>query len=626
VSTAITKLAGRLGRDTAIFAAATFATVILAFVNAGVVTRHLSPAEFGRLAVYYFFAALLTVAYGLMTLQGTLLWIFGSAGEEDLDDEEGVRRVPRGSKRRALTTGLLMAIVVGGTGTAAAALFSRPLNHLLLGDSAGHAAVVIAAASGGMGGLWRLVSSVFRFAGRPWAYAILINARPVLVIACIIFAVSRGATVEAILTATLVGTGLAVIVGLIATAPNYAFRVSIADVRPMLGAGLVYVPFVIAIWIIQNVDLFILSRFAPDQEVGVYRLANRIGSVVSYIVSAFLIAWVPVSQTPLFDAARRERGVAGLGNLLVFYFALACMYMLLGLTVGANALAQIFPASYGKAAPLIPVVGTGFLAYGFFVVLYRAASFPDRRRKYFTLACVCSILFVGLCLLLVPPFGGYGAAEAVIGAFAVASVGMLVLSERGPSPLLLRWRALALGAALAAACFGLDVLVEGGSSRAELLLDLAALLLYPVLLVLLGVVPRDHVRALRGIVASTLRPSARGRRQLARRLSELPAGDRDLALRMVDDRRGASGMPGEGSADTVRVLRRLADAGPPTEQDDEIAAYLMNRGAIADRRDHWQRLRRTGVNPLELHELARTLADLERLPRRVWREAGGPRS
>ena len=50
------------------------------------VTRFLGPAEFGQLALLLVFAAFLTVFYNVGTLQGTFIWVFGSAGEEDVDN------------------------------------------------------------------------------------------------------------------------------------------------------------------------------------------------------------------------------------------------------------------------------------------------------------------------------------------------------------------------------------------------------------------------------------------------------------------------------------------------------------------------------------------------------------
>ena len=79
---------------------------ILALASIAVVTRFLGPPEFGQLALLLTFAAFLTVFYNVGTLQGTFLWVFGSAGEEDVEDTGESSQA--GTKRRALGTGLII--------------------------------------------------------------------------------------------------------------------------------------------------------------------------------------------------------------------------------------------------------------------------------------------------------------------------------------------------------------------------------------------------------------------------------------------------------------------------------------------------------------------------------------
>ena len=68
-------------------------TFVLALISIIVTTRFLTPAEFGELALLLTFAAFLTVIYNVGILQGTFTYVFGSAGEEEVDDAR--RRRPR---------------------------------------------------------------------------------------------------------------------------------------------------------------------------------------------------------------------------------------------------------------------------------------------------------------------------------------------------------------------------------------------------------------------------------------------------------------------------------------------------------------------------------------------------
>ena len=73
-------------------------------------------------------------------------------------------------------------------------------------------------------------------------------------------------------------------------------------------------PIIISIWIAQNVDIYTLSCFAPEDEVGLYRLANRMGAFLDYFTAALFMAWTPLRGSSTFAAAVPERGKDALGG------------------------------------------------------------------------------------------------------------------------------------------------------------------------------------------------------------------------------------------------------------------------------------------------------------------------
>ena len=611
---AAAQLARRLGGDALVLGAGSVVTVVLAFVNVAVVTRQLAPAAFGELAVYYVFAALLTILYGLCSLQGTLTWVFGSSGEEEVDDE-AQQRAPGQDKRRALTTGLTITVGIVVLGTAVVWLAAEPLAEVLLGATGDPQTLVLAAVSAAVGAVWRLVSNVQRFSGRSASFAALLNVRPVLVLVCTVVILADGGGVDDVIAATVLGTVLSIAVGLIATLPNYAPSLGRADIVPILTSGAVYTPLVVFVWIVQNADLYILSQFASNSEVGVYRLANRAASVVSYAVSALLIAWVPMSRTSLFDAARKERGTTGLGRLFLMYYVLTGAGLVLITSVGADVLASVAPASYSEAAKLIPTVAVGFFVYGLFVVIYRSASFPRRRRRYFSLSGLAAATLLTAGPFLAKQYGSQGIALAVILSFSIAAAGMLVLSERGPTPLDLEWWRLTGALLLAVACYGVDV---GGRSLlgdGAILPAAAAGTAYAGLLVWLGLLPREHLRILLSVASSMFK-----RGPATKELAALRTPDR-LALQPFFARPGPGERTDADFSEAVRILRTLADRPGNSADDAAIGRYLLSGEPSAELELRRQDLRRRGVDPLELHELEEVVVRLRRSsPRMSWED------
>src|SRR4051794_6117404 len=92
---------------------------VFGILSIAVLTRLLSLAEFGRLALLLFFAAMLTLFYNAPSLQGTLMRVFGAGDDEsgEIEDDEALAS----DKRKALTTGLTVTVATVLVGTAVVA-------------------------------------------------------------------------------------------------------------------------------------------------------------------------------------------------------------------------------------------------------------------------------------------------------------------------------------------------------------------------------------------------------------------------------------------------------------------------------------------------------------------------
>ena len=421
---------------------------------------------------------------------------------------------------------------------------------------------------------------------------VLSNLRPVLVLAISLPLVIEGAHVAGVLVGTAVGTAVSVLLGLIACRRNFAFAFDRSLVLPMLRWGLPFVPLIVSFWVIHNVDLFILSDVASSSEVGLYRVASRIAAVASYFLSAFLMAWTPLRRTSLFIAAEEETE-GGIRSTIVTYFALGSMGLLVALTTGADALIHVAGPAYADAAGLIPVLGLAFVAYGAFVVTYRAVRFPNRRRTYVLLAAAAAVVFLVAALLLTPPLGGYGAALAPVIAFTLATAALVLCSSRGSVPLRFDPR-IAGAVALAAACILVSVLLGDLVGPARPLLDFAALVSYPLGIVALGILPVDHLAPLGRMTWSALQGLSGGGGRPVLDLGGLEAEQRRLLLlaaqgdlatgRARASRSGRWCVACAGSASSGGGQPRRRDRGVPALAG--LGGRPGRGGAAATRRGH----------------------------------------
>jgi O-antigen/teichoic acid export membrane protein len=616
------RLGARLTRDAALYTAGAFFGFVISLVNVAVLTRFLVPSEYGQLALLLMFSAGLTVLYNLGSLQGTFVWVFGASEDEEVDADQD--QPSAADKRRALSTGFLVSLIISAIGTVLVFALAPGIAALLLGDGTEGNLIRIAALSGAAGAVWRLTVNVMRLERRPYGFVALNSARPILVVAMVVPLIASGHGAGGAMAGTAIGTAIAVAIALVVTRRSFEFAFGVRDLKMILRRGVIFVPIIACFWIAQNVDLFALSRYTTDAELGLYRLASRFGAFASYFSSALFMAYTPLVRTSAFAAVERARGKGVLGGDLLTYFVLSATLLILGMTVAADGLVRIAPPAYADAAPLIPILAGAFLAHGLLIAIYRVSSFPLRRTAYTASAIVSAAVFIAGAAFLIPLMGAPGAALAVTLGFLTGASGLIYLSQRGPTPLRIEYGRIVLGVALAAACLALARGVGSLAGRWQPAVELVALILYPVLLAVTGVVRRDEREALANMLRQLL-PRNRGRAEIQEGLRRItPREYAGLELAVVYRwpvselaSMAATGID-ESSADLVAALRSVSGLGGPTENDSRVGEYLFSDQPVAERDALARSLWSDHIDPEDLHVLEATLEGLQRLPRRAW--------
>lgn len=650
----------RLGRHSAVYMGGAAATFVFGLVNVAVLTRMLPIEEFGRLAVYLILATLLSTLYNLGSLQGILISVFGVAdGDEEIALDEAEGKPSAIDRERALTTGVLLTIAIAALGTAAVFALA-PLIADVLGAPGELEEVRLAALCGATGAVWRLVHNIARLERRPGLYSVLGLARPAFALAFGVGFVVAGFGVEGALGGIAAGTAVAIPLAIVVGRHNYALGLDLGIVPDVFRRGAFVVPIILAMFIITNVDLFLVSVYAPADAVGPYRVAARLGAGVSYLVSAVTMAWLPLRRTPLHTAMREKHGPSGFGATLLTAFLLVCIWVVLGLTLLADVLIGIAPESYAEAAPLVPLVGLGIVASGVTLLIYRGAKFPNRRRNYIAVLLAAAAVFLVAGLVLIPLYDGYGAAIAQIIAFGFAAAVMLWLAQRSEHPLPIQYGRLGRGVALGLLCIGLGQLVSPLAGDWRVLVDLVILAAFPALLVAARAFPGEELRAF--VDLSRPAPPRRRSEEMLAKLEQLDpldrrvvsmlvpkgsspaqaakvldASEQEAMARFVASLRALSPAPSErgaeddeaepgvaenGAGENGRAENGEEESGEAVDRDPEIGAYLLADGGIASRDWLGEQLCEEGVDPLDLDVLDLTLGRLRRIPRREWERLG----
>ena len=640
LGTQLLRYSGIHGVGMVVANALTFAAII-------VVANFTDPAEFGQLGLLMFLSGLLTLLFTLASKQGTLKRTFGGDDDEDDDDDEDEDLA--GDSRRSFGTGLATIALVSTLGTGICIALAQPIADALLGDGANSTLVIYAALTGGAGAIFRLASIAIWIERRPYPYIAVETARPVIILAAVVPLLVAGGGIKGAIAAQAIGTALAAVLALGALRGSWTPCFDLAEAVAIYRKGAIRVPLVLSMWVVSYADIFILSRFVSDAEVGTYLLASRAAFLVAILPGGYRKALRPLQKTTMFQAVEVEYGVGEARGTQFGYFTLMLAGTMLATAVMATVIVRIAPESYSDAAPLIPLIAGGLVAPTVYRMLNKSVKYADKRNPFILGAVFAMLAFIGLALLLVPAIGVEGAPLAMIGAFIPPSLFIFTRSQRGRSPIRLPWRSMVLSVGIAAAVALAHGLIDPGGLILEIVTGLLAIALWAVLCLLTGAVPKAHRAPLKSMLRG-LRDRGHGF-EVAAGLEALNPRERKVLRRAIV--RGmspvqaatpllkGSGGNGSGSAEAsvvlVELLRRTAAeggaAGLPEgyarsgsrprdrERDARIGAFLFADGPIAERDQIGKRLINEGVaEPFDLHTLEAVIGSLQRAGKPAWKK------
>lgn len=619
-------MGGRFTRDTAIYVMGQLAIGPLGLVSVMVLTRVLNPSQYGELALLFFFSGYLTTLYNTGSLHGTFMLVYGaSEGEGDEVDSDASVSM---ESRRALGTGMVLTLMIVTVGTVVCVLLAPSISQLMLHRRSGVALVLWAAAYAAAGSLWRLAVTVFRMERQPSRYAVLNAMRPLFVVAGSVPLVLLGFGIEGALAGTVVGTLAAAAVCIAMARHSYALAFSRADAREIMRRGSLVVVPVLALFAVHNGDVALLSLFASAHAVGVYRVASRFAAVPSYFASAFLMAWAPLEHGVLFQATYRHVGAERVRGRILTYYLLSSATIVLALDVGAHGLMQLAGAADRSAAPLIPLIGVGFVCYGLFIVLVRIVKLDKRRMLFYSGGAVLSVVLdVVFSIVLIPKLGAYGLPLATICgmlitcALWIVAVKCLMGASISFEPKPLIGLATAVAIAIAVQAIGLAVWPAGRPVVMALVL-----VSYVGAVFAFKVVPRRHIGLLRRLASVAARrgmggadPTSGLAHLAPARRNVLAAIERDgISVDVLAERLGWARSRVQN--EYVGALRELISAPAPASVafDTGIAEYLLSKLNLARRDILGRELVEEGVEGLALMELDEASKQLRAHPHDQW--------
>lgn len=612
----------RVMRNSSVQAVSLVVGNLIQLVSVMVVAAFLGPSEMARYALLIFLAGLVAQIASLLVKPGTVRRTFGGGDDDDDDDDDDV---VSSSPPHTLGAGLAWAIALGLISTALIYVLRQPIADVLLGDPEDEGLVALAGLLAGATLVFKICDITLWLERRPGSFLIADTARPVLALAALVALLATGAGVEGAMIGTLIGTAAAGIVGLVLLAGSFEPNFDLGEIKQIILRGRYRAPIVMSFWLIQNADIFLLSRFVDHAELGVYSLASRLGFVVSFLPQGFRMGMRPLRKSAMWDAFQDQYGKQTAGGQLLAYFSLICILAVLAMVLGGRALVDAAPPEYSDAANLIPLTALGFVGPALYRTINQNVNLPNKRPLFIGGVVSAALLFIGVTWALAGEIGVYAAPVGMIVGFGIPASFLFFRGQFGKKPLYFPYRQVGTAFLLAAAIAGGARLLPELNPVIDLLIAAVLCLLWVVLLIPLHAIPRQHwkplihmLRSFRRGTPATFRPR-KGLRSLD------PTTRDELRLAVVGRLPRSRLVPGAGDEGLrlVRALRRVAErggvpAGEPTDQDAEMAVFLFEDASTAVRNASMRNLLADGADANDLRSMEDLVNTLAGVPVEAW--------
>lgn len=408
------------------FSAATALSRALAFVLLPIMTRAVTPAEYGELSVTLTIAGVAATALGQGLDVGVVRNYFQLEGQPNERD-----RYVYSAWQYSLVTSFVGALLFCAIGA-----------PIVAGsDILGPDSLSLAFIGAGLSAVTTTVPfAVLRASQR---------IRPFLIIGVGNALATSGATVLAVvvLDGGVMGWLAAIIGANALTLALAAVIVPYRRPRPFewrytkdaLSLGLPMVPHYMSHWGLQVADRLVLATVVSATAVGVYSLAANMAIPAMVILTSVTQGFYPAYSR----AGSSAEGRSELGNTVMLQIAIVAVVTLSGALLAPVAVDLLTPPSYAGAAELAAwiVLGYGFLGlYGIPMTL--SSLTLGTTKGVWKVTVSATVINIAMVAYLVPEFGLTAAAVASAVGYGLLLIGVTIYAyRRGARVEIPRWRA-----------------------------------------------------------------------------------------------------------------------------------------------------------------------------------------
>ena len=405
----------QLGKDSAIYGIGGMLSKSVLFLTLPIYTRIFTPADFGSIEMLTVISSFLSaiLVMGMDSAQSMYFFKYKLEGKY--------------LQVRIVSAILQWRLLWGSVVVFLATLISPLLNSVFFKGNLAFEYFAIAFVSSFFAQVMAQSVDVMRLLYRPWSYVSITLLQTLLASALIMLLVHifdqgvRGyfiGTLIASVSAALLGWSRIIDYLDFSRLHSNFFPELIRFAAPLLPAG-------IALYFMTTADRLFVQYYHGSEALGLFAIGAKFSLIMAFAVDTFRKAWWPIAM----DAMNSDDGPQTFRIMARLYMGIGVASVVI-LTLLAPWLVKWFTAPvYHESWLIIGILAWQSLFYGFFLIASAGIWKSEKTFLDFYLMCGASVLGLLLNWVLVPSFGGTGAAIATVLTYIVWIVLTMIVSE-----------------------------------------------------------------------------------------------------------------------------------------------------------------------------------------------------
>lgn len=210
--------------------------------------------------------------------------------------------------------------------------------------------------------------------------------------------------------------------------PQVKFTFKLHYIKQALSYSLPLVPHLLSGWVLSMIDRLFVNNLKSTKDAGIYNIGFQFGNIVNILAMAVNQAYVP------WFFEKMKQGEDGKKEVIQFanYAVLAYGYIAMTLSLFGKDILRIMVSEHFRIGwMIIPILSFAFVFNGIYYFFVNPLFYNKKGTRYIPVGTFLSaVLNIILNIYLVPGYGNMGASLATLISMFLASVFILILSQK----------------------------------------------------------------------------------------------------------------------------------------------------------------------------------------------------